>query len=72
MKGRTDTADGGFGVKIVAHLVRHTHVAVEVEIEVDVTDAKVATQIADEHVFCPLFVYLLFFAKEGKQANKAG
>ena len=66
VKCRTDTADSSHRVQVVAHLIGHSHIAVEVEIEVDVTDTKMTTQIADEHVFCPLLIHLFLFAEEGK------
>ena len=66
MKRRADAADSRYRIQIVAHLVGHSHIAVEVEIEVDVTDTKMTTQIADEHIFCPSFIHLFLFAEKGK------
>ena len=68
-------ANGSYGllcVQLFRHLVSTAHVTVQVKVEVDVADAEMMAQITDEHVLCPCLVYLLFFAKEGKQTDKAG
>ena len=70
MQIRADATDGVLRVQVVSHLIGHTHIAIEVEIDIYITNTKMTAQIINKHVFCSFFVNLLFFAKEGKQADK--
>ena len=67
-----DATDGVLCIQVVSHLVGHTHVAIQVEIKVGIADTQMATQIADEHVFCPLLIYLLFLSEKSKQTDETG
>ena len=69
LKGGTDRTNATLRVKIlVVHQVISTpEVAIEAQIGVDISDTELMAQKVHKHGFCPCFIHLFFFAKQGKQ-----